>query len=91
MNRTLMYDWIYIDGSHRAQDVLTDLTMAWHLLHPSGLLILDDYAWPSVEAVTLNQVDVYMTPKLAIDAWMRVHKDYTIWPQSGYQMILQKH
>lgn len=83
MGRTLMFDWIYIDGSHRAEDVLTDLTMAWHLLHPSGLMILDDYAWPNL--------DPKKTPKLAVDAWMAVHDDYTVWPQTGYQMILQKH
>jgi predicted O-methyltransferase YrrM len=82
MGKTLMYDWIYIDGSHRARDVLTDLTMAWHLLHPTGIMILDDYLWPNTDAK--------QAPRLAIDSWMEIHDDYTTWPQTGYQMIIQK-
>ena len=32
---------IYIDGSHLAQDVLTDAVMAWKLLKTTGIMILD--------------------------------------------------
>lgn len=39
------YDLIYLDGSHRAADVLTDAVLAWRLLKPGGLLIADDWDW----------------------------------------------
>jgi predicted O-methyltransferase YrrM len=84
LTQTVKYDWIYIDGSHKASSVLTDLTMAWHLLHRGGLMILDDYAWRP------EGTQAYDRPKLAIDSWMQVNKDYTVWPQTNYQMILHK-
>ena len=39
------FDFIYIDGSHIAKDVLTDACMAWPLLMPKGLMVFDDYMW----------------------------------------------
>lgn len=47
------FDVVYIDGSHRALDCLTDMAMAWRLLKPGGLLIVDDVGqwrgqdWPT--------------------------------------------
>ena len=32
---------VYIDGSHRPEDVLTDAVMAWKLLKEGGIMILD--------------------------------------------------
>lgn len=39
------YDFIYIDGSHYAKDVLEDAVLAWRLLKPTGVLIFDDFNW----------------------------------------------
>jgi len=33
------YDFIYIDGSHRAKDVFIDAALSWELLKPGGILI----------------------------------------------------
>ncbi len=40
-----LYDFVYVDGSHRASDVLTDAVLAWPLLKAGGLLIFDDDGW----------------------------------------------
>jgi hypothetical protein len=37
------YDFIYIDGSHRGADVLSDAVLSFRLLKRAGLLIFDDY------------------------------------------------
>lgn len=37
------YDFIYVDGSHEAEDVLVDAIQAWGLLKVGGMLIFDDY------------------------------------------------
>jgi predicted O-methyltransferase YrrM len=39
------YDFIYVDGSHVAADVLTDAVLAWPLLKKRGLMAFDDYLW----------------------------------------------
>lgn len=82
LTKQMRYDWIYIDGNHDASAVLLDLTLSWRLLNDDGLVILDDYAWPNDNE--------RLTPKMSIDFFMSIHTDYTIWPQSGYQMIIQK-
>jgi predicted O-methyltransferase YrrM len=39
------YDFIYVDGSHAAPDVLTDAVLAWPLLKKRGVMVFDDYLW----------------------------------------------
>ncbi len=77
------YDVIYIDGSHKASDVLEDAVYSFRLLKKGGLLIFDDYDWP----VNLPPEE---KPKLAIDAFLRVFKgQYQLLFQKG-QLIIRK-
>jgi predicted O-methyltransferase YrrM len=46
----LTADAAFVDGSHRFHDVFVDLYFLRKLVRPSGLVILDDAAWPSVAA-----------------------------------------
>jgi hypothetical protein len=39
------FDYIFIDGSHFADDVMLDAVMAWQLLRKDGVLVFDDYLW----------------------------------------------
>lgn len=78
------YDFIYIDGSHRAKDVLTDACMAWPLLKMDGLLAFDDYLWKP-PGFSLTQ-----RPKLAIDAFVNVFEDEIAVAHNGYQLIVRK-
>jgi len=57
----VQYDFIYIDGDHTAQGVITDATMAFHYLKPGGILAFDDYTWTSDDNNELH------TPKPAIN------------------------
>ena len=36
-------DFVYVDGSHRAAEVLEDLVLAFHVTRPGGIIICDDY------------------------------------------------
>jgi len=38
-----VFDFAYVDGSHRASEVLVDVSLAWRLLRAGGLMLLDDY------------------------------------------------
>lgn len=39
------FDFVFVDGSHVADDVWTDGTLAWPLLKRGRLLAFDDYLW----------------------------------------------
>ena len=41
------FDFQYIDGSHRASEVLLDVALAFRLLKKGGLMLLDDYRYQS--------------------------------------------
>lgn len=41
-------DAAFVDGSHHFHNVFVDMYFLWKLVKPGGLIILDDYHWPSV-------------------------------------------
>jgi len=77
------YDFIYIDGSHIAKDVLTDACMAWPLLKPKGLMVFDDYMWG-------NPRDILHRPKPAIDAFCNIFAEEAEIVHVGYQLVVRK-
>lgn len=42
LNPSPPHDIVYVDAQHHAIDALTDIVLAWRLLKPCGLLVLDD-------------------------------------------------
>ena len=77
------FDFIYIDGSHQAPDVLTDACMAWQLLKTGGIMLFDDYAWQDVPGLLHR-------PKIAIDAFTTLFADKLDVILIGYQLGIQK-
>lgn len=77
------FDFIYIDGSHVAKDVLTDACMAWPLLKPKGMMVFDDYMWG-------NPRDILHRPKPAIDAFCNLFAEEAEIIHVGYQLVVRK-
>lgn len=77
------FDFIYIDGSHRAQDVLSDAVMAWRLVKHNGIMVLDDYLWGDPKHPLER-------PKMAIDAFMNIFCDEMYVLHMGHQAIVKK-
>jgi predicted O-methyltransferase YrrM len=77
------FDFIYIDGSHIAKDVLTDACMAWPLLKPKGMMVFDDYMWG-------NPRDILHRPKPAIDAFCNIFAEEAEIVHVGYQLVVRK-
>lgn len=77
------FDFLYIDGSHIAKDVLTDACMAWPLLNKGGIMVFDDYLWGDPR-------DTLHRPKIAIDAFTNIFAEEMQHVHSGYQLIVRK-
>jgi predicted O-methyltransferase YrrM len=78
------YDLVYVDGSHRAPYVLTDLVLAFQLCRVDGLIFCDDYLWQ-------QQRELAETPKLAVDAFVTCfHQKVRVIPERLYQLYLHK-
>jgi predicted O-methyltransferase YrrM len=65
------FDFIYLDGSHQAPDVLSDAVLSFQLLKVGGYLAFDDYCWAES---TLDQVDILRCPKIAIDSFVNIYR-----------------
>lgn len=82
------FDFIYIDGSHQAPDVLSDALLAFKLLRVGGLLAFDDYLWN--EPLSYG-VDPIRSPKIAIDSFTNVFcRKLKIIPAHLGQIYIQK-
>ena len=63
------FDFIYVDGSHQAPDVLFDAVMSFKLLRKNGVIAFDDYLW--FENLPHGK-DLNRCPKPAIDAFTSI-------------------
>jgi predicted O-methyltransferase YrrM len=77
------FDFIYIDGSHIAKDVMTDACMAWPLLKQGGIMVFDDYLWGEAR-------DILHRPKVAIDTFVDLFSEEVEMIHIGYQLIVRK-
>ncbi|KAG9241336.1 SAM-dependent methyltransferase [Calycina marina] len=58
------FDFIYIDASHVAIDVLHDAVLSWQMLELGGRLVFDDWTWKGYNEDVLN-------PRMAIMAFLQ--------------------
>lgn len=77
------FNFIYIDGSHHAADVLADAVLSWRLLKRGGIMIFDDYMWDAYKEPEKN-------PRLAIDSFLSVYLGQYKILLKEYQVAIQK-
>jgi len=77
------FDFVYVDGSHSADEVLADAVMAFGLLKKNGYMIFDDYLW---QAAT----DSLDRPKMSIDAFVNMFQKQIEIKLINYQYVIQK-
>lgn len=77
------YEIIYIDGSHKACDVLEDAVLSFRLLKKNGVMVFDDYIWPA-------KLPAIQKPKKGIDAFLDIYQgQYQILHRKG-QLFIKK-
>lgn len=84
------FDVVYIDGSHTAHDVLEDMVLAWRLLEPGGIMILDDYEHTGKSTTGGTAMPEELLPGIAIDAFISTNRTYIEVLHKGYQVALRK-
>ena len=78
-----VFDFIYVDGSHKCIDCYTDCLLSWNLLAKNGILAMDDYLY------IVSKNDLFENPGIGIDYFLEkikgqytmLHKDYRIFIQ----------
>ena len=73
------FDFIFIDGDHRYEEVLADLRAWWPRLKPGGLLVGDDFSWPGVSKAVAKfakeaQAEMYVLSMPGED-----HQTFYLW------------
>lgn len=78
------YDFVYIDGSHVAKDVLSDAVLSWDLLKVGGIIIFDDYL------LWADRYRPWARPQIAVDAVLEIYEPYIEVLHKGTQVVIRK-
>lgn len=85
MNET-EFDYILVDGSHMAGDVLTDAIYSFHLVKKGGYIFFDDYQY----SLRVENGDKMDKPTKGIDTFLSLYKDQIEIKHIGYHLVIQK-
>lgn len=82
LNSNQKFDFIYVDGSHMAADVMFDAVNAFEMLNVGGIMNFDDYMGGKL--VTIHDV------KPAVDSFIFCYQHKINVFAVSYQLWLQK-
>ena len=77
------YDFIYVDGTHHADEVLADAVMCFGMLQAGGVMLFDDYLWED-DPRHLGRC------KASIDAFVNMFYDRLKLGLVNYQLAIVK-
>ena len=78
------FDFVYVDGSHYAADVLADAVLAWPLLKVGAMMVFDDYRWG------LEGQEEWERPRRGIDAFVSAYLGRLTVRHADYQLVVEK-
>lgn len=82
------FDFVYIDASHLAPDVICDAVLGFKLLRVGGCMAFDDYLW--AESLPGGK-DPLRCPKPAVDAFINLNiRKLEVLPYAIHQIYLRK-
>ena len=79
------YDFIYIDASHWAKDVMVDAVLGWEILNLSGIMVFDDYGGWALESRI-----PHTGPQLAIDSFLNTYSTMYYDIRTNWQRYIEK-
>jgi GR25 family glycosyltransferase involved in LPS biosynthesis/predicted O-methyltransferase YrrM len=78
------FDFIYVDGSHKAIDCYTDCLLGWELLNMNGIMGIDDYLY---KISLTNELENVMK---GVDHFLEKIKGQYIILEKGYRVFIKK-
>ncbi len=78
------FDFAYIDGSHRRDDVIIDSLLTWRLATKGAIIVWDDYARIQPDTVSDGSVN------LAVKVFTTLYADSIKIIDIGYQVVVEK-
>jgi tetratricopeptide (TPR) repeat protein len=81
-----MFDFIYVDGSHKCLDVTLDLFLSWNLLQKGGMMVIDDYLYNYDKFTELP----FEYPFEAVNHFLNKFANEMIVLDKGYRVFIEK-
>lgn len=81
-----VFDFMYIDGSHKCIDVYNDCVLAWRILRKGGLMVLDDYHYGLSDVSN----DPLNYPFMGINHFLEKYKKELKIYSKGYRVFIEK-
>ena len=79
-----MFDFIYVDGSHKCLDCYADCLLGWELLNNGGIMGIDDYLYK------ISATDDLENAKRGVDHFLEKIKGQYILLVEGYRIFIKK-
>jgi len=78
------FDFIYVDGSHKAIDCYTDCLLSWQLLNKNGIMGIDDYLYK------ISLIDEFENVQKGVDHFLDKIKGQYVMLVNGYRIFIKK-
>jgi predicted O-methyltransferase YrrM len=78
------YDFIYVDGSHKAIDCYVDCLLSWQLLNNNGIMGIDDYLYK------ISLTDEFENVMKGVDHFLEKIKGQYHMLENGYRIFIKK-
>jgi glycosyltransferase involved in cell wall biosynthesis len=82
-----LFDFVYVDGSHKCIDCYTDMTLGWRLLKKGGVMGIDDYLYRQDRVMAGELLEF---PMKGIDWFLEKRKGEYRVLSVGWRVFLEK-
>jgi predicted O-methyltransferase YrrM len=87
IQRSVVFDFIYVDGSHKCLDCYSDMILAWKLLRKNGVMAVDDILY---NASRVAAGDLLSYPLMAKTYFMEKYAGQFRVISDSYRLFIQK-
>lgn len=87
LNQKKVFDFIYVDGSHRCLDVYADLILSWKLLCKGGIMGIDDFFYGGKDNIDKEPLEY---PYFGVTQFLEKYRNEYNLLVHGYRVFIEK-